>query len=339
MHLWLIPTEHGFCLVDLLDQTSSATRETRKDVFWALNSRGHIDAAIDYVNCGHEQLIRHWRVCSNNPHHYAKPVGFSCHLRICPDCARRRAAKILEKYLPIARKCYENRTNDYRLRHVTLTTDWNLHDPDIDKRIRQLWKALDTMLTALWGERWNKKELGWVGGFEFGEQGQNLHLHLMLYCDYIDQNDLSKAWFAASGCSVVYISLIRGVKKGLKEVLKYATKLTALTPDDTALVHEVLKGVRRVRAGGVFYNAPAPEKQAVQLCKVCKHTIKDMQCEEFHKLLASESERLPRSGALLNLIHGNKSANPPPPKKQVQFGVLIRDQKIATRLSLLVSKQ
>lgn len=314
---------------------AAGNHEQRGQVAYELFKGGFDSAAIDFLNCGHPDLIRHWRVCSENPHHYARPVGFSCHLRICPDCARREAARLLKRYLPIARQCFYDATKGYTLKHVVLTTGYTLYDPNIAQHIRDSWKALNQLLVMLWGERWQKSGRGWIGGFEFGEGGRKLHLHLMVYCEFIDQKKWSQAWQEASGFPVVWIRAVRGVKKGVKEVLKYATKLTDLSPADTALVHSVIKGIRRVRAGGVFYNAPEPEKLENQLCKVCKSRINDMQCEEFHKVLAREAETLPRASALLHLIHGNKSANPPPVKKKVQFGVLLRDQKLQSKVALM----
>jgi len=284
-------------------------------VAYELMARGHDAAAIDYLNCGHPDLIRKYRVCSSNPHHHARPVGFSCHLRICPDCARRNASRLLRRYLPVARDAYDQKHPQFTLKHITLTTSWSLYDHDINRRIREAWKALNELLLAFWGEGWQKSGRGWLGGFEFGGEGKKLHLHLLAYCEFMPHAELSAEWERLTGHKIVWIEQIRGVKKAVKEVLKYATKLTELSSTDTALIHEVLKGVRRVRGGGIFYNVPEPAKDENPLCKRCHAPIVDMQCEEFHKLLAKESERLPRASALLYLIHGNKSANPPSDKE------------------------
>lgn len=326
------------CVGDMAQAAQADNQKQRELVSLELFKANYASAAIDFKNCGHPELIRKWRVCSANPHHYARPVGFSCHLRICPDCAKRESARLLKRYLPIARAAYEDNSKGYRLRHIVLTTGWSLYDADINARIRQAWKAFAELLCALWGERWQKSGRGWIGGFEFGEDGRKLHLHLLMYCEYIEQDRLSKEWSKLTGFPVVWINAVRGVKKGVKEVLKYSTKLTGLSPQDTVLLHGVLKGVRRVRAGGIFYNAPEPPKAENHLCKVCKSCISDMQCEEFNKLLKENAISVPRASALLHLIHGNKSANPPPVKKKVQFGVLIRDQKLHAKIALLTGQ-
>lgn len=316
----------------------TANKTSRSDVFWALNARGHIAAAMDYVNCGHPDLIRKWRVCSNSPHHHARPVGFSCHLRICSDCARRNAARLLSRYLPVARAADEAKHPKFMLKHITLTTGWSLHDHDIDSRIREIWKALNKLLLAVWGDGWQKSGRGWLGGFEFGVEGQKLHLHLLAYCEYIPHAELSAEWEKLTGFGNVWIEAIHGVKEAVKEVLKYATKLSELSPADTALVHDVLRGVRRVRGGGIFYNVPEPEKITNPVCKKCKSPIVDMPCEAFHKILAEESKRLPRASVLLYLIHGNKSEIPPPVREIPQFGVLLSDQRIHTRILKLTGR-
>lgn len=233
-------------------------------------------------------------------------------------CARRESARILKKYLPHIQAAAASNHPQYKLRHIVLTTNWNLRDLDIVTKYRRGWKAVNQLFDNLLGENWHKAGRGTFSGAEFGADGNMLHFHVLAFTEWIDQADLSREWEKLTGCPVVWIRLVRGVKKATKEVIKYAAKLTDLEPDDIARLHGVIKGSRRIRTRGLFYNVPAlPKTEEPQVCKKCGSPIENWQPDRFS--VWQKNHDSARHDSLLHSILGNKSGLPPPDRKNVKW--------------------
>lgn len=283
----------------------------RDQVSKALAKRGHVKEAKEFGLCSDDKNIRAYKVCTVNPSHNPHPVGFTCHLRCCPDCARRESARLLSRYLPAVEKVASQQTDEMRLRFVTLTRRIWLHSKQAWIEYYRTWKCIDQVFDKVLGEGWKKSGAGYIASAEFGETGQKLHYHVLFYGPYLEQKKMVDAWKSLTGDYIVWVNAVTSVGQAVKEVLKYATKLTVQAPSDVARVFEIIKGSRRVRSVGCFYNIPEAEEPVEILCKVCHSPLELMSVSEYEAWQASQAIRPPIVGlpeSLLNLITGNKSA-------------------------------
>lgn len=293
----------------------------RNEIADSLAAFGFSTDAQEYRSCGDPTLTRYVKVCSHDPAHFNRAIGHSCHLRVCEYCARRESARILKRYLPHFQAAAESHHASYRLRHIVLTTNYNLRDLDISAKYRIGWKAVNVLFDRLLGKGWESSGRGTFTGAEFGAEGQHLHFHVLAYCEYLPQDQISKEWAKLTGCPVVWVRAVRGIKKALKEVIKYAGKLTELDPDDIARLHAVIKGTRRIRTRGLFYKVPQlPKMEEAKICKKCGAPIENWQPDRFSVWQKNHDHAAADSS--LHLILGNKSDLPPPDRVNVKWQLI-----------------
>lgn len=274
----------------------------RAEVAAALVALGYTAAADKFLQCGKKTVAV--VTCPHDINHTARPVCEHCDERICPYCAARLAARLLEHYAaPIEKIISDHPRSGYRLRHLVLTTDIHPMDAGVEVRYDQVRDAIEPTIrdcicpqkdgeTAReWRERWREKKrtLGWLENDEFGEEGQKLHFHIAYYGPFIPQAVLSKLWNTHTGYSIVYITNRQDapIRDVLKETLKYVTKFAvdgqAAKPNLVAQVFHILHGRRRVRSKGLFYNIPpTPEEEEEHgLCPECQKELEVIQIGKF----------------------------------------------------------
>jgi len=278
-----------------------------------------------WKDCQNPDTTRCHIVCPADPSHYHRPVRNTCHLRVCPECARRDGARLLRRYLPAMRKIVAQKSRAYRLKHIVLTTGLSLRDPDLREKLRRAYSAVGRLFDLYFGAVWVRRGMGYIVAAEFGEQGTMLHFHLLFYGPFIVKDRLSKLWRELSGFKVVWISAVQPGEQDIEaaavEVLKYATKLTQLAPQDVPVLLAVLKGMRRIRSRGVFYNmAKADEMERV--CPVCQDTL--VRWSPLRWAVWCETHREVVTGpdyyqlGMLDLIRGNKSGGLTTPETPAQ---------------------
>lgn len=273
-------------------------------------------------------------VCSSDPHHYAKTVVPTCQLRVCPDCAHRFTARLIDRYLPRFEEIDDNRERGFRFRHVVLTTPVSLLDKDIRSQRKKLYQAVLRTFYHLLGDgnltagKKRFSECGLLLADEFGSGGLKLHFHMVFYGPYLPQSDLSDSWSWATGgvASVVWINKItsnKGLSDALSEVVKYTTKLWKtdrhgqvkfINPDLVPVLHKVLEGTRRIRSYGLFYDLDVQDAGAV--CPDCGAPIVRLARAEwelwYNTGFMPDEFQVALGRATLNLIIGNKSERAPP---------------------------
>lgn len=261
-----------------------------------------------------------------------KLIKETCHLRICPDCARRASARFIERFMPVAEYLIPKMSGAMRFRKIVLTTPFSLTDDDVDSQYRRLKKLVPKVFDELLPDGWRRYQ-GFIVADEFGAKGKKLHFHILFFGQYIDQSKqggfkLSRAWNKVTGgsCKVAYIKQVKpnDVRGEILETLKYTTKfwkrgvdgdIERLEPSLVPTLASVLKGSRRVRSYGVFYRVPQPDRRPVT-CPDCN--IEMIRLSQVEYEIYFETGWLPEDAELYLRI-GNKSpgrgvvgANAPP---------------------------
>lgn len=266
-------------------------QEWRDQAAAALERAGQYRHANALRNCGDTDYFHLVEVCGETPEHYAKPVPDTCHLPICPECQGRAQHRLLDRYMPTIRATDKRPRPGHAHRHVVLTTPITRAQCEADPPLREHYHtlAIRTIQAVLFdklrdlgqltpdelrrgrlrvgvpGQERKRKPgaapletLHGVGAIvvsDFGEDGAKLHFHAYAIGPYLEQKKLSEKWseLTAGVCSVVYIRRIDDLEDGAKEVIaKYVTKLSELPPGEAPAFLEMTRGIRRVRAFGVF---------------------------------------------------------------------------------------
>ena len=252
--------------------------EWRKKAADRLFYAGLARQSNDLISCS--DPARAWQVltCPDDSSHFEQIIVPSCKLSYCPICAHARSAELARNYTPVVQDALNASPDNYELRHVVLTTPYALTHSKIDKLTKTIWSKVVYCFETLWGLRqkhWKLFDFGLMGGWEFGEDGHKLHWHGMALCPFIDIERLKDCRKEANGgtCQVVYVRRVNGVEKGVKEVTKYATKLTALPPHLVPALHHVLSSKRRIRAYGAFSWKIVKQAAQPYCCPTCGHAL------------------------------------------------------------------
>lgn len=225
-------------------------------------------------------------VCKSDHKHEAEVFAQTCDLRICPDCARRHAARLAARYTPKMLELFHEHHRDYRFRIVTFTSPYALTDEDIEAKydagFDQVARVMDEMMSVKHPD-WRGSQ-GYVVAAEFGSEGMKLHYHVIHYGQYLEQGELSRRWFTATDGAAFIVDVRRLIKPGkeledsVREVFKYAVKffskdkktreVKCIPAHLMPVLSKVLDKTRRVRSYGVFYNIPEPDS-AGHTCETC----------------------------------------------------------------------
>lgn len=243
-------------------------------------------AAKRYLECGRdgEGWVKYCANCADSgPGFYAEYIPRSCMLRICPDCAKRVAAPIRDRYRPIIEHLMSHPYKDWRVRGWTVTRAVELSGDsgeDVRETLEMVAELVRQLVTCHDGA-------GAICSLEIGETGHKIHCHLIVYSPYVTHQAVKTAWRAISGDSyIVWLRLYETPDAAVVEGLKYATKAVNLPPSQLVNLHVALKGTRRVRSWGCFYlNRFNPlRKLRAERHKVC-------QCPDCNSKLVVKPER------------------------------------------------
>lgn len=273
-------------------------------------------------------------ICSHNLEHDAALFMPTCDLRICPDCAARQTARLAARYIPKAIDLTKENPQ-YHLRHIVFTTPIELTSDTPEKIQKQIVRyarlpkvALDIVQEVgnLHGRDWTT--LGGIQSAEFGTDGLKLHFHVVQFGAYVDQSELVKAWKQVTNneASIVFIRKIdasspEAIQNDVIETLKYSVKFWATDEttgetkylDPTVMPHllRTLKGIRRVKSWGCFYNLPDIKKEPF-CCETCSHEMERVGVENWHLVIKAVTDgktykQVKFEQSFLNLKLANKS--------------------------------
>lgn len=259
---------------------NQAETRWRRECQTELENVGLDSAASEFGSCGEIYGVL---ACGSNPKHFAQLAVHTCKLRFCPTCARRLAGKLTARYLPAIKAAVQGAPKRYTFKMVNLTTNVSLYDDDVVSKTKNLYRSVSNVFDNILGagkSDWSQKSKkgytgeGYLVAAEFGETGRKLHFHCLFFGRFLPVRELSKEWEAITGFPVVYVTKIEeGLKRGLKETLKYISKFEKATsgahsgfalPKEICLLAQVFHKLRRVRTRGIFYNLPTEEQVYLQ---------------------------------------------------------------------------
>lgn len=189
---------------------------------------------------------------------------------LCQCCAVRRAGKMVENYESKLSPIIEKR-KDLIPAMVTLTLK-NGHD--LGERLQHFkdsWKSMGAAVRKAKSNpiknaplQWNRVD-GGVSAIEVvydNKKGTGWHVHMHVFCllsSYIDKRRLSDEWQRFTGDSM--ITDVRkckgGIIAGLVEVLKYSTKFSSMTSEQTYEVYRTCNSSRLINPFGLLRGASA----------------------------------------------------------------------------------
>jgi hypothetical protein len=112
----------------------------------------------------------------------------------------------------------------------------------------------------------------WVN--EVGFNNTNLHTHVLMYCPYIEKENLKAIWQKVSGHVVAGIRQSQLIgPKALLYMLKYVSKPPSDDPEMVGRLEVAFHGTRRVHALGLFYDFAGGDEDNLQSewknCPLC----------------------------------------------------------------------
>ena len=243
-----------------LDRYSKA-RQRALDMESFARDAKHVKEADKLSSCGQYLLFRHYFTIDKVRLHAAE---FCKQHLLCPLCAIRRGAKLLQAYL----KSFEvilARSPDLKPYLVTFTVK---NGSDLKERMAHVRKGLQFLHKARHRGRGvsevEKAQAG-VWSYEVTNKGKGWHPHahaVWLCSSPPDQEKLREEWKAITGDSfmVDVRPFSNDPVRAFCEVFKYAVKFSDLPESLTFEAYEALKGSRLVASFGDFRGIEIPEE-------------------------------------------------------------------------------
>ena len=218
-----------------------------------------------YIDCGR----RGFRLRCEGEEHHEFFSALYCDLRFCLRCAPRRFARLYAKHAGVLDFVRRSPRRSFLLREITLTSANTgvLASEQIKKFNKDVKKTLKLLMKGV--EGW-----GALCVDEVGFNNTNLHVHILFYGPYIEQERLAAIWKKVSGHQVAWISKARvSGARALLHLMKYVSKPPADDPEIIGQLEVAFHGTRRVHALGLFHNFSRGDADAVdsewQCCPKC----------------------------------------------------------------------
>lgn len=148
--------------------------------------------------------------------------NFTCEFRLCPDCARRRSRKLINKHLPIMQSFVQH----HRVTPVHLVLTQRHRKETRSQAVKRLKESFIKLQRRDFWKQYFKGGL-WSIEFTKGKDGlHHAHLHVIAFrSKFFEINLLRSEWLTATGDShVLRLDKITDLSDGLLEVVKYISK-------------------------------------------------------------------------------------------------------------------
>lgn len=189
----------------------NVTRRARvMQIVEALECQGQEDWSRALLQCGGVVKVMECGVCGKFRH----PVVYHCKLKICYECAKRKARELRRKYLPILQQLHD-------LKFLTLTIR---NSPDLVGSIEKIRKAFRRLRQR---KEIKARLIGGLYAIEvtIGRDGLwHVHLHAVVSMRYIPQERLSQIWEEITGDPIVDVRKVNSPKKALRYITEYLSK-------------------------------------------------------------------------------------------------------------------
>lgn len=214
---------------------------------------------------------------------------YHCGLRFCPFCGPSSYQRLFQRYAPaIGEKVVGNvRLKGYVLARVNWTIRATGEMPSSEEiRLfnRAIRKHLKRVLPKgaefglIWSDEFGFETRGHVAERKAG--GLNLHAHGLYFGPYLNWQKARDAWLKITGSTGFWIKGIhhwqRGVQKkvsrAMAHLLKYVSKMPAVSAERIAAFESAFDGVRRVHTMGLFYDLP-PASKRERHCPQCGNIL------------------------------------------------------------------
>ncbi len=175
--------------------------------------------------------------------------NFTCEFRLCPDCARRRSRKLINKHLPIMREFLLR--NHVAPVHLVLT---QTHRAETRKQsVKRLKDAFTKLQRRDFWKRYFKGGVWSVENTKGRDGLHHTHLHIIGFrSKFFDVALLRAEWLAVTGDShVLRLEKIKDLSNGLLEVVKYISKPLDIQKFEKEDLADFL-GLKNMRLFGTF---------------------------------------------------------------------------------------
>jgi hypothetical protein len=232
-----------------------------------------------FEKCGKESLVL---LCE---HHNLKfHTKIDCKSRICDDCGRSYFGLVNGRFADIVKLMMANRRKGYFCSLLTLTVTTDRFKGAMPGRsdIKRFYRESSDFLRLFCGRyrgvftkkgRVREDRKRWIGAgslsvVEVGAGNNNLHLHAVVYMPFTPLSVMRAAWQRITGDSYrVGLDAARSPKNVVNYILKYITKPPSTDSyADLADYAWMIKGTRRLRSTGMFYNHLALKKTKKLRC-------------------------------------------------------------------------
>ncbi len=259
---------------------------------------GYEARARSMRDCGHTiGAVRECPDCGD-----LLPVTHSCHARTCERCARFQAKRLRERLGAQVQRCLrgiggalwegDGRPPWRRSRRLALMTVSMRVRADVEptpqilaERVeRMLWVGSRFWYRTPWGSRQDVQVSGLrrqrqrrdtfaLRALEVGQAHGMVHLHYLLYGEYVPQAELRELLADVAGVGIADVGVdIRAIpqRAGVRYVVSYLSKGTgALTPARRAAFEVALYRRRRVEKLGAIRGRGAPPLADAWVCYGC----------------------------------------------------------------------
>jgi hypothetical protein len=211
----------------------AAKRQTQRTLVKLLHAIQEDELADKFNRCSQNFIFKTCGEHILDPH-----ADFRCEqYKLCPFCARRRANRLCNKYLPLA-TLFERRSMQFIGKkvtpcHLVLTQKQRKGETAVESRQR----LYDSISKKLIRRKFFKENFaGGLGSFEITvskRKGKNWHIHAHLTVFRVGYwgketgklSELKRLWAECSpDAKNLYLGVIDGIERGLSETIKYGMK-------------------------------------------------------------------------------------------------------------------
>jgi plasmid rolling circle replication initiator protein Rep len=208
-------------------QRAKARLKTKRTLIRLAKDLNNNKLAEKFSRCS---SVRAFLTCGQ--HEHKKITNYHCQERLCPYCAEKRSRDLFRKYYPIVKSFIEK----HRVEPVHLILTQAQRKDETAKQSRQ--RIMTAFRKLVRSDRknsfWNEYFLGGIWSLEIklakDKDGvYHTHLHILAFRKKqfpikTGNNPFRDEWRSVGGGENFCLSQIKGLDRGLREILKYISK-------------------------------------------------------------------------------------------------------------------